>query len=371
MTTEELVRLRLRNQWVEGGAPPGRERTPAGVVRHLGAVQAQDHAAAKWAIGLRCAPEGVTDAEVERAIEDRTIVRTWPMRGTLHFVASEDARWMLELLAPRVIAAAATRRAQLGIDDAVLNLAKDRFAAALEGGRRLTREGMYDVLERAGIPADGQRGYHLLCRAAQDGLICFGAHEGKQPTFVLLEEWAPNAARKPCGESLAELARRYFTGHGPATLQDFCWWSGLTAADARKAVDLAGTHLTRETVGGVAHWVGDPAPEAADAGLQLYLLPGFDEYLLGYRDRAAVLDPEHAPRIVPGGNGVFLPTLVTDGRVAGTWKRTARKAGVTVTAAPFAPLDGAWMPAFDAAAQRYGRFLGAPAATPEVTTPAS
>lgn len=344
-------------------------RTPADVVRHLGAVQAQDHAAARWAVGLRCAPE-VTDADVGRAVEERVILRTWPMRGTLHFVAAEDARWMLELLTPRVVAAGAGRRAQLGIDDAVLALAKDRFAAALEGGRRLTREGMYAVLEGAGIPAAGQLGYHLLCHAAQDGLICFGPHEGKQPTFVLLEEWAPNAARRPRDESLAEVARRYFTGHGPATLPDFCWWSGLTATDARKAIELAAPHLTREDIGGVAHWMGEATPTTADAGASLHLLPAFDEYLLGYRDRAAVLDPEQAPRIVPGGNGVFFPTLVTGGRVTGTWKRTQRKAGVAVNVAPFEPLEEAGLTALTAAAERYARFLGTPAAAVEVATPA-
>jgi hypothetical protein len=369
MTTEESIRRRrLRNQWI---APAAQRRTPADVVRHLGAVQAQDHAAAKWAVGLRaCGPEA-TDADVERAIEKREIVRTWPMRGTLHFVAAEDARWVLELLTPRVIAGAASRRDQLGIDDAVLTRAKNAFAAALEGGRRLTREGMYAVLEGAGIPADASRGYHLLCRAAQDGLICFGPHEGKQPTFVLLEEWAPQAASGPRDESLAELARRYVAGHGPATLPDLCWWSGLTAADARRAVELAGLHLTREEIGGVAHWTAEEATtDVSDAAPSVHLLPGFDEYLLGYRDRAAVLAPEHAPRVVPGANGIFLPMLVTNGRVTGTWKKATRKAGVTVTVTPFEPLEGAALSGLDAAAARYARFLGLPASTVDVATPA-
>jgi hypothetical protein len=331
-------------------------------VARLGALQAQDYPGAKWSLGLRCRP-GITEADVERAIADRQIVRTWPMRGTLHFVAAADVRWMLELLTPRVLAGSAARQQHLGLDDAVFARCKDAFAGALQGGKQLTRAEMYQTLERAGISTAEQRGYHLLWRTAQEGLICFGSHAGKQPTFALLDEWVPGTKRLERGEALAALALRYFTGHGPATLQDLCWWSGLSAADARVGLEAVKAHLMQETVDGKTYWLADSLPVSGDGVPRVHLLPGFDEYLLGYRDRSSALDPMHATKIVPGNNGMFMPTLVSDGRVVGTWKRTLKKRSLTATALPFDALRVDEEDAFADAAQRYGRFLAMPVTT--------
>lgn len=180
------------------------------------------------------------EADIEQALADRTIIRTWPMRGTLHFVAATDVRWMLELLTPRIVANNAQRLLrQFGLDEAVFARSKDLFVRALQGGKRLARNAMYEVLEAGGVSTAGQRGLHILGRLAQAGVICFGAREGKQQTFALLDEWAPTARRMARDEALAEIARRYFTSHGPATLQDFAWWSGLTVANAQAALELA------------------------------------------------------------------------------------------------------------------------------------
>jgi len=232
-TILHIGRIRLANQ---GIANPSFAQ-PCDVVAWLGALQAQDYAGALWSVGLRM--QKATVQAIEQAIADRTIVRTWPMRGTLHFVAAQDVRWLLKLLTPRMIAQTAGRYRQLELDEAVFARSQELFASALEGGKQLTRDEMYQVLEQAGIPTAGQRGYHFLVRAAQDGLICFGPPSGKQQTFVLLDEWIPPTKPFARDEALAELTKRYFASHGPATLQDLMRWAGITASDGIRCLRSA------------------------------------------------------------------------------------------------------------------------------------
>jgi len=355
MTPRDIAHYRLGNQQIALAA----DRHPGELVARLGSLQAQDYLGALWAIGLRL-PEAA-EADIEKAIADRKIVRTWPMRGTLHFVAAADVRWMLELLTPRIIAGAARRRQQLELDDAVFARCEKLFSKALQGGRPLMRDEMYEVLSRAGISMNGQRGYHILWRLAQEGLICFGPRAGKQPTFVLLDEWVPVVKNMKRENALTELARRYFTSHGPATVQDFVWWSGLTMADAKAGLELASSQLAHETVDRKVYWMAKGRPDLRQAEATVHLLPGFDQYLLGYRDRSAVLNVQHALKIVPGSNGMFMPMIVSQGRVVGIWKRTLQKNRVVITGSPFAKLSRAETRDFTAAAERYGRFLGLPA----------
>ncbi|MCB0163614.1 MAG: AlkZ family DNA glycosylase [Anaerolineae bacterium] len=354
MTIFDIAHLRLNNQ----GIAPAVMRSPGDVVRRLGAVQAQDYLGTLWALGLRM--QQAVEADIEQAIANREIVRTWPMRGTLHFVAPKDVRWMLALLTPRIIAKTARRHQQLELDEATFDKSETVFAEALQGGNSLTRPEIMAVLEQAGISTKGQRGYHMLWRAAQNGLICFGPRQGKQDTFVWLDDWVPAGPSLSRDESLSELARRYFTGHGPATVQDFIWWSGLLTADARDAVEMIAPELAEEVIDGQTYWLAstDSVPKAPSP--TVFLLPGFDEYLLGYRDRSAVLDPVHANKIAPGGNGMFNPTIVIDGQVIGTWKRTLRKKMVTIELQPFNPLSDAESDAVATAAEGYGMFLNRP-----------
>jgi hypothetical protein len=331
---------------------------PGEVVSWLGAVQAQDFAGAKWSLGLRL--PGTTEVEIGRAIADGSIVRTWPMRGTLHFVAAADVRWMLQLLTPRVVAGSAARLKGLELGEAQVSRSYRAMIKSMQGGKQITRQEVMTVLERAGISTANQRGYHLLWRAAQSGLICQGPMNGKQQTFTLLEEWVPQCRTLTRDEALTEIARRYFTSHGPANLQDLMWWSGLTAVDARAGVEMAKPHLAQESVDGKVYWMSPTKPTARDKSPTAYLLPGFDEYMLGYRDRSAVLEARHAPRIAPGANGVFNPTIVIDGQVAGTWKRTFKQGAVVVTLSPFKPLNKAKRDAVAVAAKGYGKFLGLP-----------
>src|SRR5688572_10872776 len=212
-------------------------RQPAEVVGWLGAVQAQDYAAAKWALALR-AP-GLTDADVDRALADGSILRTHVLRPTWHFVLPDDIRWMLALTAPRINALSAYYYRQMGLDDATFARSNDVLAKALQGGQQRTREELAAVLHQAGIYNGELLAFtYLMIRAELDGVVCSGARRGKQFTYALLDERAPQARQLTRDEALAELARRYFSGHGPATLADFVWWSGLTVTDARSGLEM-------------------------------------------------------------------------------------------------------------------------------------
>ncbi|BCU76832.1 winged helix DNA-binding domain-containing protein [Luteolibacter sp. LG18] len=351
MKAVELRRLRLSAQGI------GFPRQSAGaVVRRLGAMQAQDYLGALLAIGLRVS--GATEAFIEQAVRDREIVRTWPMRGTLHFVAPEDVRWMLALLSPRIVAGAATRHRQLELDDAVFRRSRTLLEKALQGGKELTRDAAYGLLEDAGISCNGQRGYHILWKLSQDAVLCGGPREGKQPTFVLLDEWVPESRTLEPDEALAEIARRYFTSHGPATLADFVWWTGLKVTDAKRGLGLVSPELEKTVADGETYWMSRSLAADAPRKQGVHLLPGFDEFLLGYKDRSAMLAAEHAGRIVPGNNGMFLPMLVVDGEVKGTWKRTLRKKSVAVDFEAFGELPGRVATDARKAAERYAEFLG-------------
>jgi hypothetical protein len=357
MTSPEIARLRLHTQHIAGA----RFEKAGEVVAWLGAVQAQDYLGALWAVGLRM--RNAVEADVERAIADRTIIRTWPMRGTLHFVAAADIRWMLELLTPRV--ASNIRQyllREFDLDEGAFARSKDLFARALQGGKQLTRNAMYDVLEAGGVSAT-QRGRHILTLLAQDGFICFGEREGKQQTFALLEEWAPAAKRMARDESLAEIAKRYFIGHGPATLQDFAWWSGLTMADATTGLEMVKRSLAQETINGQTYWLAPSTPTIKEPSPAAYLLPAFDEYKVAYKDRSAVLDPAYTKQ-ANSGNGIIYPTIVVDGQVIGTWKRALKKDTLVITPSPFAKHKSAETRAIAEAANRYGKFLGASVVSP-------
>jgi hypothetical protein len=355
MTGTDIARRRLHNQHIAQTA----FEKPGDVVRWLGAVQAQDYLGSLWAIGLRM--RQTTESAVEQAIADRAIIRTWPMRGTLHFVTPEDARWMLQLLTPRIIARNKLRLLrQFDLDDAAIARSKDVVRGALQGGKRLTRNALYKVLEAAHIPAANQRGLHILWRLAQECVICFGARQGKQPTFVLLDEWAPAGRALERDEALAELARRYFTSHGPATAQDFAWWSGLAAADARVGLEMAMPHLAREDVDGRTYWLSPLAPAVKDGPPSAYLLPAYDEYTVGYTNRSAVLERIHGQGATLGNAAVLGPTIVVDGQIVDTWKRTFDQGSAVVARGHAISPTEAEAQALAAAAQRYSAFLDLP-----------
>jgi hypothetical protein len=213
------------------------------------------------------------------------------------------------------------------------------------------------LLEAAGIATTGGRALHILGHLAQQGVICFGARQGKQATFTLLDDWAPKRRVLARDEALAELAERYFTSHGPATVRDFVWWSGLTVADARAGIATAEARLARETIEGQAYWRSPKTTPASQPAPGAHLLPPFDEYTVAYKDRSAAIDPAHA--LAP--EQTLAPTIVVNGRLVGNWRRTIRTDGVVITADYFSEPDEADAQIIAEAAARYGAFLGASA----------
>jgi hypothetical protein len=348
MTMEDLIRHRLYRQQL---AKPG--FTTAGqVVSWLGAVQAQDYPGALWSIGQRM--KKAVEADIEQAITDRAIIRTWPMRGTLHFVSPKDIRWMLKYLTPRVIARCAGLYRQAGLEKKDFVKSAKLFEKALQGGKQLTRDEMYDVLERAKIPTANTRGLHILGHVAQQGLICFGARKGKQQTFTLLDEWVPPATMPGKTEAMAELALRYFTSHGPATIQDLMWWAGITKTDAVAGLEACKHQLICEVVQSESYWLSPSRSLPEIKPSATYLLPTYDEYGIAYKDRSAIIDPAHYRKI-----GNFLTSaIVINGRIEGVWRRTITKNSVVVETKPFTTFSKKQNSSIAAAAKYYGKFVG-------------
>lgn len=344
---------RLHSQQIEHT----RFKTPSQVVTWLGAVQAQDYAGAKWSVGLRL--PGSTEADIEQAISHKTIIRTWAVRGTLHFVAAADVRWMLALVAPRIIAGSARRYKELELDARTLARSNATLAKAVQGDKQLTRTALFAILEQQGISTQGQRGVFMLQRASLDGLICQGVMRSNDPTFRSLDDSLPKTKTLERDEALAELAKRYFSSRGPATLQDFVWWSGLLMTDARAGLEAVKAQFVQETLDGKTYWRSRAKPTTKKTALTAYLLPGFDEYLLGYKNRTASLDEPRYRRLTPT-NGMLPPTIVVDGRVVGTWKRTFGKGAVVIAANPFSTFTAADRRAIAVVAQHYSEFLGMP-----------
>ncbi|MHB8647979.1 MAG: winged helix DNA-binding domain-containing protein [Thermomicrobiales bacterium] len=350
-----IARQRLHNQRIART----QFETPQAVVQWLVAVQAQEYAGAKWAVGQRM--HGATDAALDQAFAAGTILRTHVLRPTWHFVVPADIRWLLALTAPRVNAAMAYANRQLALDDAIFARSNAALIHALQGGAHLTRTELATVLEQAGIVTDGLRLGHMMMRAELDGVVCSGARRGKQFTYTLLDERAPHTTPLTHDEALAALTMRYMTSHGPATAQDFVWWSGLTMADAKAGLDLVKSHLMHAVVDGRTYWFAASPPTAIDPSPTAFLLPNYDEYIVGYTDRSAALDAPPADLLDARGNVLFNHTIVIDGSVVGTWKRTVKKNAVAIEATPFAPLCMADRQALEVAAARYSQFIGLPA----------
>ena len=361
LTPAEVLRLRRENHALDR-AP---FRKPEDVVAWFGAVQAQDYLGALWAIGLRM--RRATEASVEEAESRRAIVRQWPMRGTLHFVAAADARWLTQLLAPRVIARNAARIArEVDVDARLVARCREMVHRALEGGRRLERNELYAVLESHRVRTGKSRGLHILGWLAQEGTLCLAGRSGRQHTFALLDEWVTDWSAFEREAALNELARRYFRSHGPATLHDFAWWTGLTVKDAEAAIAgaMSGSKdgLERVDVEGVGHWwVPRRGGRRTNAGSpEVKLLPAFDEYTVAYDARASLLAPAQRRRVKP--MELLNPVIVVDGVVAGTWRRTLQKGGPRVIPRWFGKPSIATRAALQRAIDDYVQFLARGAA---------
>ena len=333
-------------------------KTASDVVRYLGAVQAQDYAGAKWAIGLRT--DGLSDADVDRAFAEGSILRTHMLRPTWHFVAPEDIRWMLALSAPRVRALMAYMDRQLELDKDIFKKSNALLSKTLQGGKQMTRADLQTVFEKARLPARGQQLGQILMHAELDALVCSGPRRGKQFTYALLEERVPPAREWTREESLAELGGRYFRTRGPATLQDFSWWSGLTLADARRGVEMVKHQFVNRTVNNQTYWFPEIELPPKKRFPPAHLLPNYDEYFIGFKDRSAIGEIARQVGIRKDDPALIAHILILDGQLIGGWRRTLNTDSVVVEITPITRLARSEEQAVREAAERFGEFLGLP-----------
>jgi hypothetical protein len=353
MTHRDLIAHRLAHQQISNHI----FKNPGKLVSWMGAVQAQDYLNSLWAIGLRL--ENVTEKDVEGAIKNKSIVRTWPMRGTLHFVSPLDVRWMLKFLTPRIIARSAGRYRQLELTKTTFLKSARLLEKAFEKSKSLTRNEMYAVLEKGKISITDLRGIHILVHLAQEGLICCGPRQGKQHTFVLMDDWLPSVKEIKQDEALAKLALSYFSSHGPATIADFAWWSGLTTTDAKKGLELVKRELSSATVGDQVHWFLPMKNSPGNLSRATYLLPNYDEYVVGYKDRSH-LNVDIFNDQFSRNNMVFNNIIVNAGQLSGQWKRILKKDTVEINYKFFQPKVNTSPSSFSKTALAYSRFLGMP-----------
>jgi hypothetical protein len=360
MKTADILAYRLANQRIAASqfAKPGE------VISWLGAMQAQEYAMAKWAIGLRL--PGSTNADVEKAFDRGEILRTHCMRPTWHFVTPSDIRWIQALTSPRVQAFSASYYRKMNLDAALFKRSHDTLGKALQGGRHLTRSALAAILKQAGIEADGLRLAYLLMCAELDGIICSGAREGKQFTYALLDERAPASKAKDPGleELLARLTEMYFMTRGPATLQDFAWWSGLTMEQVKKGVAMLGKVIKNEVFEGRQYFftadmqkVSEKPTLAGTRHQTTFLMPDYDEYGISYKDRTALFGEANAAGQNLRQNVAYSHTVIIDGRAGGVWQRSPASKRVEIDTQSFQTLSGRKQQSLLKAVKRYKAFF--------------
>lgn len=359
VTRRIIGRLRLASQGLLG---PDFAAVPD-AVRWMTAMQAQDLQAALWAVGLRVRNSNVDT--VRTALDQGLIVRSWPMRGTLHLLAPEDLRWILAITAERLLKGMGGRHRELGIAPHDVAASREAALQLVTGGGSATRERLFQAFEDAGQSTAGQRGIHLLGILCQRGWLVQGPLVGNQQLIVAFDDWIKESRTLDRAEGIAELLLRYMRSHGPATERDFAWWSNTPLTEVRAALGAVKDQLEELEFEGTSYWLSPATAALLDDGVPgqraVFALPGFDEFLLGYTDRSLVLAPEHAQKIVPGGNGMFKKTIVAGGEVIGTWARQGASRTAAVVPAPFDAVNGlrpAAQKSFELQAARYLKFLG-------------
>lgn len=359
LSNARILWLRARAQRLI--APTPRGSTPAAILRDVCGLQAQVFSAA--ALGLRARSQGLRMRDVTTALNDeRSIVRAWLMRGTLHMVAAEDLGWMLSLLGPNFAAANQARHAQLGLDRETKSKGITAIRRILSETGPLTRYEIVDRLRRYGVNLDPetQAPIHLIGLAALQGVLCLGPdRDTREPTYVLIEDWVGKTPSLAPDLALAELARRYFAAYGPATLEDLVTWSGLPVAQARSAISRAQRSLDEITFDGRPTFVSTGRLRTwrptAKQRPTVRLLLAFDTYLLGYRNRDLAVPPVLQRRLQRGG-GWLHPAVVVDGRAVGAWSlRSGRHDQVFVEL--LEPVKGELRNAIIAEVADIGRFL--------------
>jgi hypothetical protein len=309
-------------------------RTAKEIAGWLGAIQAQDYNMAKWALGLRL--QHSTEITINNEIDFGNIIRTHLLRPTWHIVSSRDIYWIQQLTAPRIRSSVKYRDRQLGLTDSIFKKCNKIIEKSLRDRNHKTREELIQELINARIRVDDNRASHIFLRAEIDGIICSGKQKNGKPTYAILAEWVPEKKRTYIDEDLKELAQRYFTSRGPATIQDFTWWSGLPLSTCKRALELNRSDLISETIENKTYWFADSSEVPEQINSEIHLLPAFDEFLIGYRDRSASLVSVDEKKTI-SSNGIFYPVILKEGQIIGTWKRNTEARHITVTLNLFNP----------------------------------
>lgn len=351
MTPNEIAQIRLMNQQIA----VNNFQSAKDIVAWMGAMQAQDYPMSKWALGVRLTNS--KDEAIEAAMDRGEVLRTHLLRPTWHLVSSDDIYWMLELTAPQIKRSMNSRHKELELNDIIITKCNDIITNALARGEHLTRDDLMQALEQAQISVrENNRAAHIFALAELDRLICSGKVKGNKQTYALLEERVPKKTLLNREEALGKLAQKYFTSHGPATLQDFVWWSGLNVADARNALEMVKSNFISETIDNQAYWFSDFINIPKQDKTSVYLLPAFDEFLISYKDRSAILPSEHHTKTV-SNNGVFRPIIVVNGQIVGVWKRIVKKDKALVEFHFFQSQEKARMELIEQTALEFGDFL--------------
>jgi hypothetical protein len=349
MKEKELLSFRLHNQQLSVSS----FKTPTELVSWMGAMQAQDYAMAKWAVGLRI--KNANDDIIEKAIADGTIIRTHVLRTTWHLVTPADIRWMLQLTAPGIYKQMAYHDRQLGIEQKELIKSAKLFEKTLAGEKQMTRPELEEIFIKARFNCEGMRFGHLLMHAELQGILCSGAKKGKQITYALLEERVLVAKKYNREESLAMLTQKYFQSHGPATLKDYVWWSGLTVKEAKEGIALLEGKINSINYKEDVLWYID-LPDKIKMDKTIYLLPNYDEYVVAYNNREALI-PEDKRSELSRENPLFNNNIIINGQVCGTWKRTMKSKGVVIDSTVFKELTATDKKYLAQAEQRFEQFL--------------
>jgi hypothetical protein len=356
MDDREIARLRMRSQRLDGTPLESAEAA----VGWMGAVQSQEYVLARWSIGQRA--RGVSEAQVEAMVADGRIVRTHILRPTWHYVLPADIRWMMALSGPRVESKIRPRYAALGLSDGLLQRSTELIVEALRGGRRMTRPQLGTMLGEAGIEVSNGRLAYVVTHAELNLVIGSGGLDGKQQTYALIDERVPESEPMSREAAVAELTRRYFTSHGPSSVADFTWWSGLTVRDARQGLDAIGSELDALSIDGRQYWFSPGAVTGRrDATPRAELIQTFDEYVVGYQATRGVIDVEKLSGPGTWNPNSFVNPLLVDGQIAGGWRRVIKGDHVRIATKFFRELNPTEVGAVERAVERYGGFLGVPA----------
>lgn len=352
MKNTDISNIRIQNQHIEQSF----SLSAKDLVHSMGAIQAQDLIMAKWAIGLRL--QNATEKTIEDAYNKGEIIRTHLMRPTWHFVSPDDIYWMLELTAPRIKTILKTNNRILELTEIIYSKCNRLLEDALLNGENLTREELVLLFEENHIKTNDNRLSHIMMNAELDGLVCSGPLRNKKLTYSLIEERVPTKKLLTKEESLCELARRYITSHGPVTVQDFVWWSGLSVTYARKAFEMNKSDFFSMTIDFREYWFKDNNSQIKNSP-GVHLLPAFDELLISYKDRSAIINESHNAKAI-SSNGIFRPIVIIDNQVGGIWRRTTQKSHTTIEVNLFKPENRQIIECIENEANRYSLFIERP-----------